>query len=558
MILKKIFFNLAKIILLLSFSLIAYKYGNCEKLFYTPKSLVGSILAGQIAKYNNENSLASEFYSYASKKEPANENLLNLSLMSLILAGKVEEAITTVNIKGNKSLLKKSEIANLLKFVNLIKNKNYDEASIILNKNKDLIYADKLLPIIKAWLSSDLKSAKIKIENFEYKTDGLVFSDLYFQHLAHINLYYNEKTNALNNFKKGLKNANTEKLRLLYFYYDFLKKYKLKDDDGFLVNFSKNFPDHSLNIYLNKNFNTNFSINNPIDGISEIFFNIAEALYGQGMHDSSIAYSYLSIYLNNKNFINYYLIAENFQMLNKNKKAISSLSKIALNSYVGWNSFLKIIDLEIAKGNFDNAQKYMNKLKKFSPKRKDLYYKLGELYHNKKQYETAINFFSNALSLINNPTKKDWYLYYSRGMSYERSKKWKNAENDFLLALELYPSQPLVLNYLGYTWIDLGINLEKAENFIEKAVKLRPNDGYFIDSLGWAYYRKGAYRKAVEELEKAVALVPNDPIINDHLGDALWRSGYKNEAIFQWNRALLYKPEVDLLENIKLKLRNGL
>ena len=143
-------------------------------------------------------------------------------------------------------------------------------------------------------------------------------------------------------------------------------------------------------------------------------------------------------------------------------------------------------------------------------------------------------------------------------MSYERSKKWKNAENDFLLALELYPSQPLVLNYLGYTWIDLGINLEKAESFIEKAVKLRPNDGYFIDSLGWAYYRKGAYRKAVEELEKAVALVPNDPIINDHLGDALWRSGYKNEAIFQWNRALLYKPEVDLLENIKLKLRNGL
>ena len=381
---------------------------------------------------------------------------------------------------------------------------------------------------------------------------------MYFQHLAHINLYYNEKTNALNNFKKGLKNANTEKLRLLYFYYDFLKKYKLKDDDGFLVNFSKKFPDHSLNIYLKKNFNTNFSINNPIDGISEIFFNIAEALYGQGMHDSSIAYSYLSIYLNNKNFINYYLIAENFQMLNKNKKAMSSLSKIALNSYVGWNSFLKIVDLEIAKGNFDNAQKYMNKLKKFSPKRKDLYYKLGELYHNKKQYETAVNFFSNALSLINNPTKKDWYLYYSRGMSYERSKKWKNAENDFLLALELYPSQPLVLNYLGYTWIDLGINLEKAESFIEKAVKLRPNDGYFIDSLGWAYYRKGAYRKAVEELEKAVALVPNDPIINDHLGDALWRSGYKNEAIFQWNRALLYKPEVDLRENIKLKLRNGL
>ena len=141
-------------------------------------------------------------------------------------------------------------------------------------------------------------------------------------------------------------------------------------------------------------------------------------------------------------------------------------------------------------------------------------------------------------------------------MSYERSNQWKKAEKDFLYALKLSPKQPLVLNYLGYTWIDYGINLSKAESFIRKAIKLRPKDGYFIDSLD-AYYRQGKYDLAVMELEM-VALIPNDPVINDHLGDALYRAGYYNEARYQWNRALLYEPEKELKENIKFKLERTL
>ena len=143
-------------------------------------------------------------------------------------------------------------------------------------------------------------------------------------------------------------------------------------------------------------------------------------------------------------------------------------------------------------------------------------------------------------------------------MAYERSNKWQFAEKDFLYSIELSPEQPLTLNYLGYSWIDSGKNIDEARKLISKAVKLRPNDGYFVDSLGWAYYRMGEYEKAVMELEKAVSLVPNDPIINDHLGDAMWRAGYKNEAVFQWNRALIYKPEDELKEKIKFKLKKGL
>ena len=103
----------------------------------------------------------------------------------------------------------------------------------------------------------------------------------------------------------------------------------------------------------------------------------------------------------------------------------------------------------------------------------------------------------------------------------------------------------------------MGKNIEEAQKLIIKAVRLRPKDGYFVDSLGWAYYRMGEYKKAVIELEKAVGLVPNDPIINDHLGDAMWRAGYKNEAVYQWKRALIYKPENELKEKINLNLKKA-
>ena len=109
-------------------------------------------------------------------------------------------------------------------------------------------------------------------------------------------------------------------------------------------------------------------------------------------------------------------------------------------------------------------------------------------------------------------------------------KNWPPAEADFKKALELFPDQPLVLNYLGYSWVDKNINLDEAFKMLRRAVELRPQDGYIVDSLGWAHYRLGRYDEAVKELERAIELKPSDPVINDHLGDAYWRVGRKLEA----------------------------
>ena len=125
-------------------------------------------------------------------------------------------------------------------------------------------------------------------------------------------------------------------------------------------------------------------------------------------------------------------------------------------------------------------------------------------------------------------------------------------------ALEFQPEHPFVLNYLGYSWADQGINLEKSREMIERAVDLRPDDGYIADSLGWVLYRMGRYQEAVAPLERAVELLPYDPVINDHLGDAYWKVGRRLEARFQWERARNHTEDEELITAVQHKMINGL
>lgn len=183
---------------------------------------------------------------------------------------------------------------------------------------------------------------------------------------------------------------------------------------------------------------------------------------------------------------------------------------------------------------------------------------LGDIMRSHKKYGPAADYYSDALELIDRPTPVHWNHYYARGMCYERLKKWPLAEADLKLALKLNPNQAHVLNYLGYSWIDQNLQLNKAMALIRKAVSLRPNDGYIVDSLGWAYYRLGNYKAAAKYLERAVILKPNDPVINDHLGDAYWQVGRRLEATFQWKHALSFEPEPQDAIKINIKLKEGL
>jgi tetratricopeptide (TPR) repeat protein len=183
---------------------------------------------------------------------------------------------------------------------------------------------------------------------------------------------------------------------------------------------------------------------------------------------------------------------------------------------------------------------------------------LGNIMRAHKRYDKAAEYYSRAIALIGSPQPKHWNFYFARGTCYERLKKLSLAEADLELSLKLNGNQAQTLNYLGYTWIDHNRYLKKGLAMIEKAVRLKPEDGYIVDSLGWAHYRLGNYPEAVKHLEHAVSLRPDDPTLNDHLGDAYWRVGREREARFQWDQALKLNPEPEDAERIRQKLDKGL
>jgi Flp pilus assembly protein TadD len=159
--------------------------------------------------------------------------------------------------------------------------------------------------------------------------------------------------------------------------------------------------------------------------------------------------------------------------------------------------------------------------------------------------------------LIAEDKTPDWRLLFIRALSYDKMGRWDAAEADLQAALKLQPDEPELLNYLGYSWIDRGERLKEAMGMVERAVAQNPRSGAIVDSLGWAHYRLGDYKKAVEKLEQAVELEAGDPEINDHLGDAYWKAGRRDEAVFQWRRVLTLNPDAKMKAKVETKLASG-
>jgi len=183
---------------------------------------------------------------------------------------------------------------------------------------------------------------------------------------------------------------------------------------------------------------------------------------------------------------------------------------------------------------------------------------LGDALRRTDQCAPAVEAYTAALDLVDITQERYWFLYFTRGICHEQLDDFIASEADFRQALVLNPEQPQVLNNLGYSLVEQRRNLDEALGMIERAVELRPDSGYIVDSLGWVFYRLGRFEEAVAPMERAVELLPTDPIVNDHLGDVYWMVGRQREARFQWERALSFAPTDDDAARIRRKLEIGL
>jgi len=294
-------------------------------------------------------------------------------------------------------------------------------------------------------------------------------------------------------------------------------------------------------------------------GLAEALFNLASVVNQPETIDLALLYARCALQLRPDLSLARLLLSDLLSAQNKPQESLAVLAEFPPNSPYSWSARLRVAaNLEM----LDRTEEGLAQLKEMSaeaPTRAGADMQLGDLLRAKKRFTEAVDAYDEAIRRLQAAGMPErWSLFYSRGIALERSGQWKPSEADLLHALELKPDQPLVLNYLGYSWIDRGENLERGLKMIEKAVELRPEDGYIVDSLGWAHYRLGDYSSAVQYLEKAIELVPEDPTINDHLGDAYWQSGRPSEARFQWRRALQFGPEADEIKPIEAKLDQGL
>ncbi|RYE62951.1 MAG: tetratricopeptide repeat protein, partial [Rhizobiaceae bacterium] len=241
------------------------------------------------------------------------------------------------------------------------------------------------------------------------------------------------------------------------------------------------------------------------------------------------------------------------------QRAIELYAKVPADSPMRRISELQLGITLSDTGKVDEAKSHLKALIDSDPADIRSYIAYGSVLSEAKDYKAMAANYDKAVEMIGSvPKPGDWTVFFQRGISYERLKQFDKAEPNFRRALELNPEQPQVLNYLGYSLVDLNLNLAEGLDMIRKAVDARPDDGYIVDSLGWAYFRLGKFDEAVTELERAVQLRAGDATINDHLGDAYWRVGRKLEAVYQWNRTLISEGEDVNKEMVKEKIANGL
>ena len=558
------------ILFLLTILLVGSKlFAKESKIRYT-KENISSYFSGIISVNQSYNKEAFEYLKKVKSLKNMHSRFNAEYIRTLILIERFEQAFAF-----SKSVWTNDEFifeTDLLLGLDYFINKDYVNAEVHFERlNKisqyNLFFNDFIGNVLISWSKASQGNKedsfkfleKVPKPYHQIKKTQNIFLQCYF-----------DDPQTLNSFEELIRNKDYNFSRYNFFLANYLLfNNKIEEAKKVIRNSRKEYNSNLLikqteNFFLNnenEKIKNIFNCKNSNDSLAEFFYVIANLYSSEKDYKLSNFYMKLSIFLNDKFLPNQILLAENYYYQKKkelSKNIYQSLKSIGpvYSWYASRSIAVILLDLKGKKYSVSSLENEFNLL---TNPNFEHYYELANFYKDNEYYGKSIKYYSLALNEI----KKDHSLVPKildrRGTSFERIGDWENAEKDLIKSLEILPDQAHVLNYLAYSWIDQGIKVEEGLEMLKKADQLRANDGYIIDSLGWAYYVKKNYTEAEFFLQRAVELLPEDPIINDHYADTLWMLNKNIQARYVWKYVLkLDRAEQKLKDTISKKLIFGI
>lgn len=518
----------------------------------------GNFLAGKAAQLESQSGYAAQYLLRAHELEPGNNELRRRAFLALISDGRISDASDIAKqLQGENP---EDLFAALTVMDTAIREDRYQDAINVVSELPQRGVNALIAPLAKAWLYAGLNEPSRALSSLDEMQGNGALNPLSEYHRGLILAYFDD----LNGAERALASAygdpadaplraaealgavyerkgQSQKAALLY------QSYMDRHPQSLAM------PFHLER--LERGEPPLATILTPTTGLAEAYLDIATLLSQENAVDPALLMARYSLSLRPYDDITRLLVGEVMEIQERYDAAITVYSAIPQTSPHSWNARLRTASSLEQIGQADKAIDILENMVNERKDRPDALIQLGDILRIQGDYAKAASAYDKAIERLGGDSLVGWRLLYRRGIAHERAGDWKKAETDFLLALEIEPEQPYVLNYLGYSWVDMGKNFEQAEDMLKRAVELQPDDGYIVDSLGWVYYKLGRFDDAVEQLEKAVELKPDDPTINDHLGDAYWQIGRYHEARFQWHRALSFNPTEELRTTVENKIK---
>jgi tetratricopeptide (TPR) repeat protein len=523
-------------------------------------SFAGNYLAGRTAAWLRDNEAAVDFYSAALNQDAANPVMVERLFQYQLSGGDVAkaEAMASQVIAFNSQHRMARTTLGLKDF----RNQHYAEARANFSEAAYTPVGELTSALLTAWTYAGEGSLNAALKALD-KLDTLdAFANYKALHSALIEDFLGSGVRAEASYKKAYAQAGTS-LRVVQAYGNFLERNGHSDQaikvySAFLQNGQNNVLVQDALADAKAGKKPQAFIATPGAGAGEVLFSLAAALSGEQSADAAIMYAQLALSFNADSPVIQSLLGDIYTDQKSHQLAIDAYEHIPpvspLRIYADTQIAINLQRMERGKEAVERLQAVIKR----EPKNLDAWSTLGSIYRSNNEDAKAADAYTEALGLLPPAEKNNWQIHYYRGITYDHQKMWDKSDADFRQALAISKDEPTVLNYLGYSLIDRGVKLDEAIAMVKKAVELRPNDGYIVDSLGWAYYTMGDYEQAVNYLERAVDLNPADAVIAEHLGSAYWRVGRKIEARFQWQHAKDNNPEPEDLKRIEGELKDGL